>query len=153
MIRAFLFDMDGVLVDSMKAHFYAFNSTIMKFSKESISLKTFNEKFWGRYIADNVKEIFGNIPGKKLREIVEEYPIQVGEYAEHMKLYEDAERVLEELKKEGLKLGLITSSQEEIVEPLIMRLRLKNYFDVIVCGDQIERPKPHPTASSRHAAP
>ena len=144
MIRAFLFDMDGVLVDSMSAHFYAFNATIRKFGKESVSMKMFNEELWGRYIAENIKEIFGNIPGEKLREIVEEYPLQVGKYAEHMKLYGDAKEVLEELGKKGVKLGLITSSQKGIVEPLITRLSLKNYFAVVVCGDQIKRPKPAP---------
>ena len=91
--------MDGVLVDSLKTHFYAFNAAIVKFGGEDLSLETFRDKFWGKYVEQNVQTLFGDISGQKLREIVEEYTLQMGKFAEYTSVFSDTKRVLTEFKK------------------------------------------------------
>ena len=55
MVKAVLFDMDGVLVDSFKTHFCAFNATIRKYGGEAVSPEAFQKKFWGRYIEPDIE--------------------------------------------------------------------------------------------------
>ena len=143
-VKAFLFDMDGVLVDSLDTHFYAFNATFQKFGAEKIRRETFLEKFWGTYIEKDVELVFGKISRQLVKEIVEEYPLEIEKFTEYTKIYPEAKRVLMELKKKDVKVGLVSSSQKRIVDTLIQHVGLQDYFDVTICGDQVIRPKPAP---------
>jgi len=133
--KAILFDMDGVLVDSLGTHFYAFNAVIEKFGKKRVSLKTFHEKFWGTYIEHDLRKVFGDIVPSKMKEIVDEYALQVGEFAKYTKIYSETKKVLTKLRERDLKIGLVTNTQKKTVDILIKEVGLESYFDVIIYGD------------------
>ena len=44
----------------------------------------------------------------------------------------------------GVKLGVVTSSFRSVVEKTLQTLDIKDYFDVLVAGDDITKLKPHP---------
>ncbi len=146
MVQAILFDMDGVLVNSLKTHFYAFNATFTKFGAEKVSMKTFLNRYWGIYIEKDAEMIFPRLSPPLLQEILNEYPVQIAKFVDYVQIYPDTKRVLIEFQKKTLKLGLVSSSQKKIVETTITHVGLSSYFDVVVCGDQVKKPKPAPDA-------
>lgn len=58
-------------------------------------------------------------------------------------LYPDALFVLSELHKAGKHLALITTSPHENVEHLLEKHDVRQFFDVIIAGDDVEHHKPH----------
>lgn len=110
MIKAVFSDMDEVLVDSLKAHFKAFNVTIALFGREAVSMVAYKKTLWGAYLMDEIRTVFGEIPKGKLREISDEYITQVERYVGFTRADPDAEKILAVLEERGCGIGLITNS-------------------------------------------
>lgn len=60
-----------------------------------------------------------------------------------VELYPDAIDVLNDLKKSGKKLAVITSSIRSVVTPLLEKFKLNDLFDAVVCIEDTEHRKPH----------
>ena len=52
--------------------------------------------------------------------------------------------VLERLRKYGLTMAVATSSRRAIAEEYLINANVLKYFDVTVCGDEVDQGKPHP---------
>ena len=52
--------------------------------------------------------------------------------------------LLERLKKSGVLIALATSSRREIAEEYLVHARVLRYFDILVCGEEVEKGKPDP---------
>src|SRR5215472_8779179 len=70
---------------------------------------------------------------------------------EHTRLFPDAERVLDEIERRGLRWGVVTNKAARFTLPLLEQLDLARRAATIVCGDTTAQPKPHP-APLLHAA-
>lgn len=93
---------------------------------------------------EDFRTVFPYISVARLREVVEEYPLQLERFAGYTILYPGTRKVLEELKRRGLMIGVVSSSQKRIVETLMKRVGLDECFDIFICGDEVEKPKPAP---------
>ncbi len=60
-----------------------------------------------------------------------------------MELYPDAVDVLRELKANGKKLAVVTSSVRVVIEPLLDKFDLAAIFDAVVCIEDTANRKPH----------
>ncbi|HSS71184.1 MAG TPA: HAD-IA family hydrolase [Casimicrobiaceae bacterium] len=70
---------------------------------------------------------------------------------EHTRLFPEADGVLEEIERRGLRWGVVTNKATRFTLPLLEQLRLAQRAATIVCGDTTAQPKPHP-APLLHAA-
>ena len=139
-IKAILFDMDGVLVDSVDAWFKLFNITLKYFGKKEMTKKEFLSKVWGGPIERDARVYFG----KTVDEVKKFYFDNFDEFKKNLKLFLDTKETLSELRKKGLKLGLVTNTPKGQAYALIDYVGLRKYFDKIVCGDEVEHGKPEP---------
>jgi len=73
------------------------------------------------------------------------------ELCERSRLFPDAERVLGEIERRGLRWGIVTNKAARFTLPLLEGLKLAQRAATIVCGDTTPQPKPHP-APLLHAA-
>jgi pyrophosphatase PpaX len=137
MIKAVLFDMDGVLVDSIGAWFKLFNKTLKHFGKEEMTMNGFLDKVWGGPIEKDAEEFFG----KSIDEIKKFY---FDNFKKNLKLFPHARETLKELRNKGLKLGLVTNTPIKQTYKLLEDLKLREYFDVVVGGDEVRNGKPAP---------
>lgn len=140
MIKSILFDMDGVLVDSIEAWFRLFNKTLKHFGKEEFAWEIFLNKVWGGPIERDVKEFFG----KPLGDVKKFYFDNFEFFKENLRLFPNTKETLTILKNKKLKLGLVTNTPKKQTYKLLNHLKLKEYFDVIVGGDEVEHGKPAP---------
>ena len=67
----------------------------------------------------------------------------------NVELYPDAIATIEELHKAGKRIALVTTSRHDQIDSLLKKHKLMAYFDTVVCGDDVERHKPHPEPIER----
>lgn len=140
MVKAVLFDMDGVLVDSLDAWFKLFNMSLKHFGKKEFTWNHFMDNVWGGPIERDAQEFFG----KPVEEVIDFYYDNFDFFKKNLRLFPHTKETLKELKDMGLKLGLVTNTPGKQAHKLLDYLRLKKYFDVIVGGDEVKNGKPAP---------
>ena len=65
-------------------------------------------------------------------------------FANHVGLFPSAKTTLEHLAEMKLPLAVATSSVSASARPFLERTGIRNLFDVVVAGDEVERGKPYP---------
>lgn len=142
MIKAIIFDMDGTLVDTMEAHYHAWQKFL-----PTKGFNGFTKEIYYTFIGIQTKEIIQMLNEKyKLSmdpekdRFVKEKLVDVNEIS----LYKGVKETLQRLKKAGFKMGLGTSAIREDMEDRMKRYDLKQYFDAFVCCDDVTLSKPHP---------
>lgn len=63
--------------------------------------------------------------------------------APYVELYPDAMITLEALHKAGKKVALVTTSRHNQVDQLLEKHKIQDFFDAVVCGDDVSNHKPH----------
>jgi len=134
--KAILFDLDGVLVDSLDAWWHALNDVLRCFKMDGMSKEEFVSKYWGYDLYTNIKR--ANLP------------LEVGiscsrfyiKHLDKVKLHPEAIHVLESFK--NIKKGLVTNTPRDCTEKVLKKFDLGKYFDVIITGDDVTRGKPDP---------
>jgi len=144
MIRAVLFDYDGVLVDSMPYHVAAWMEVMSRYdvaiSPEEIYLEE------GSRTEEIAAELFRrrdrDFSSELLQEIVN---AKRDQYLANnqTKLVDGALDLLDHLKKYGYRLGLVTGSIRAQVEATL-EAEVSNLFDCIITSEDVEHGKPNP---------
>ena len=60
------------------------------------------------------------------------------------RLFDDADRVLNEIERRGLRWGIVTNKISRFTGPVVEFLRLASRTDAIISGDSTPQTKPHP---------
>jgi pyrophosphatase PpaX len=139
-IRAVLFDLDGVLVDSFRYWFYLFNQALRHFGHEPINLRTFR-KSWGQSTAEDVR-IF--MPEKTVDEVRAYFLRRKDDHIRFFRVDPRAAPVLRELCRRGIRIGCVTNSHRPITRVELKTTGLKGFFKVVMTADDVENPKPDP---------
>ncbi len=160
MIKAVIFDMDGVIIDSEPVYL----ERIWEFGKTrnpSLRLEQLypmvgasKEDAWS-VLADAIGL------GQTWEEAREDLKAHVDMYEgmDYRKIFRpEVREVLERLKEEGCRLAVASSTQLPIVERVMKENEIDGYFQVLVSGNQFRRSKPDPeiylhTASCLKTAP
>lgn len=145
-IKAILFDHDGTLVDSEAVHYDLWQQLLDRLSI-TISKSEFEKNFVGlpsRAIAREIVENYRCPIG--LEALVEEKTLLVKQFLHEQAfpLIDDALAVIVALKQAGFTLGVVTGASRLSIATTIERHNLSQYFDVVVCGEDVENNKPAP---------
>jgi beta-phosphoglucomutase len=142
--KAILFDMDGVIVDSMPYHFISWYEALRPYD---ISVKCFDVyQREGEQWAKALRELW-RPSGKPLtlritREVFKAKDRIFRKYFKRS-IFHSVEEILPCLRRQGYMLGLVTgTTRKEMVR--ILPAKLRNLFSSIVTGDAVKRGKPFP---------
>ncbi len=140
-LKAILFDLDGVIIDSFEAWFNVFNHVRKNFKLKEVSKEEFRKHVWGGSVQANAKNYFKS---KDIGEIEKTFKNLMQKYAKKTKLLPDAEKVLKEIKKKNIKIGLATNTFRKPVLDALKFHKIEKYFDAVITADDVERTKPYP---------
>ena len=144
MIKAVLFDMDGVLSDSEPHHISAFKEL---FRRHGIILSK-----------NDTSDIFGKLDEHIIRDLCKKKKIKCDvkkSYWEKRKIvvsylkkrpipsFPDAIALVKRVAK-NFKVGIGTSSSHEEIDIVLRRLGIKKYFGVVLGREDVRFHKPHP---------
>ena len=59
-------------------------------------------------------------------------------------LYDGVIEALDFLKTTGVRIGCVTNKASQFTLPILKDLGISDYFETVLCGDQVERKKPDP---------
>ncbi len=145
-LEAILFDLDGVLLDSMWAHVASWQEVFgrrdLMVSDEFIYQ---HEGALGREVVDGIFQRAGRRLGEGELAILfeEQVALYLEKYVRQVRPYADASLAVSRLKARGLRLALVTSSRRPVVMAGLPP-DLAAQFEVIVTADMVGRYKPHP---------
>jgi len=140
-MKAVIFDFDGTLANTLPICYFAFQSVFKEFDNKDFSPEEIKAMF-GPSETGIIRENLLNINKDKAIELY------YAKYAEvHNQLVsrnDEIENLLKDLKKEGIKLGIVTGKARKSLDISLKALQMEDYFDAIITGDDVIEPKPHP---------
>lgn len=140
MKRAFLFDADGVLLDTWNFVFGGVEYNVM-LHKRSYPSDEAIKKAQGRLIHEFYKVL---LPGIDSQVLVENHMKFQEENLHLIKLFPKTKTTLKKLKSLGFLLGVISNRLHESLVYCLETTGILNYFDVLLAPEDVVNPKPHP---------
>ncbi len=145
MIKAVIFDLDGLLIDSEPIA-YGIMQDMIKPYGGFITLDDYINNYLGRTVKFSVDKItvdykLKGTPEENLKEYfeIEEERIEKG-----IPLKKGGKELLVYLKENGYKTIVASSSVRERAEKILNSHNILEYFDDLVFGYEVERGKPYP---------
>ncbi|MBM7841299.1 HAD superfamily hydrolase (TIGR01509 family) [Alkalihalobacillus xiaoxiensis] len=144
-MNGFIFDMDGVIIDSQPLHF---DVEVALCKKYGIELETGElESYVGMRSEDvwaQIKERHG--ASFDVRAIYEESNSAKLTYLKESNLGPIAgiNDLLQQLKANQYRIGLASSSPRVFIESVLSTFQIDSYFDIVVSGEEVDYGKPAP---------
>jgi beta-phosphoglucomutase len=146
-MKAFLFDLDGVLVSTEHNHFLAWqrcaHSLDIAFSEKE------NELLKGVSRADSLKKILelgpktiSEVEFEALLKSKNDFYLDSIQDLNQENLLPGVLNLLEQAKAKGIRLGVGSSSKN--ANFILDKLHIRHYFEVVIDGNGVKDPKPHP---------
>jgi HAD superfamily hydrolase (TIGR01509 family) len=133
---AILFDMDGVLVDSLDAWWNALNSALQRFKHQRITREEFQKTYWGHDLKANLRRLHLN------PDVATFCNITYGNHLDYVTIYPDAENTLKSLGT--YKKAIITNTPSDCTRQILQKFDIEKYFEAIITSDDVIRSKPDP---------
>lgn len=140
-LKAIIFDLDGVIVDSFERQLIVFNELRVKYGFEAMKKDAVRAGWWGNSLETNARLFFKGVGMEKLKK---DYNDMVIKHIDKGKLMANASEVLSKIREKNLKTGLVTNTTTQRTKKELEAHKIRKMFDVVVTADDVEKPKPYP---------
>ncbi|GIJ93634.1 beta-phosphoglucomutase [Capnocytophaga stomatis] len=146
-MKGYIFDLDGVIVDTAKFHFLAWKKIGEEFGFQLTH--ELNEQLKGVSRVDSLQKILNwagvSVSSEKFDELATRKNADYLTYVEKMNendILPGVKAFLEKAKQENIKIALGSASKN--ARPILQKLGIISYFDAIVDGNDVTKAKPDP---------
>ena len=148
MIKAIIFDMDGVIADSEKLWWKAIDEQMEKHGVKVDHSPAF-KKFINIHIRGRSQKYAITMAKKRLKGSYEQLlnerlNILIRIFKQELRSISSSIPLIRFLHLNEYPLAIASSSPRKIIKFVIKKFKLKPYFKVIVSGDDFKKSKPHP---------
>lgn len=141
MITTVLFDLDGTIVDTNELIIQSFLHALEGVTPEALTREIIIPNM-GRPLIEQM-QLFSGRPDVK--ELVQKYrAFNVSKHDELVREFPHVREVLGELRKRGLRVGVVTSKVRMTTEMGLKLTGLDDFVETIVTVEDVEKPKPDP---------
>jgi phosphoglycolate phosphatase len=141
MIKAVIFDIDGVLVDSFEANHKFFHEIFTKAGYVAPTKEEYRHMF--HISMHDLVRLIAKKPDKKEMARIMEVAKKVAFPVDEMIVTRGSAQVIRRLAQK-YELGIVTGRLQIGVEHYLMLSGMEKYFDALVHYEHYENPKPHP---------
>jgi phosphoglycolate phosphatase len=143
-VRAAIFDFDYTLADSSRGAVECIN-----FALKEMGLSEASSEAACRTIGLSLKETFRTLAGEGEARRCDEFARLFVRRADEVmveltELYESVPETIEELHRQGLRLGIVSTKYRYRIEEILERAALLPFFQVIIGGEDVAEHKPDP---------
>jgi beta-phosphoglucomutase len=142
--KAVIFDMDGVIVDSMPYHFIAWYEALRPYGVRVNCFDVYSKE--GEKWDKSMREFLSRAdisPSKKIMRKVFLARKKIFDRYYKRYIFKGAAEILRCLKAKTYRLALVTGTNRNEIEKILPN-KIKKLFDCIVSGDSVKRGKPYP---------
>lgn len=142
-IKGIIFDLDGVLVDTVPAHFNAWQRMFNEYGYK-FDMREYRRKVDGKPRYDGARAVMTEHSDVDIKEAADkknEYYAELIERGE-FRVFDTALTLVRQCQEMGLKLATASSSAN--VRNVLEKANLIQAFPVVVGGDDVENGKPDP---------
>ena len=140
MKKHIIFDVDGTLLDSEEAVLLSFQETLYRKTGKKTDILYL--KYALGIPSEAALRQYG-FPEEEIPEIVDFWGDLTPDYRKFIKVFPGIRQLLEKLKENGARLGIVTSRNAEEYRRDFLPFGLEGYFDTVICADDTLIHKPY----------
>lgn len=142
--KAFLFDMNGTMIDDMQYHIKAWHHLLNELGA-GISMERMKEECYGKN-DELLERIFpGRFSAEEKKAMSWEKERQYQEtFRPHLKLLDGLQPLLEKAGKEGIKMAIGSAAIMFNIDFVLDELEIRSHFGALISADEVKRSKPDP---------
>jgi beta-phosphoglucomutase family hydrolase len=152
-IKAFIFDLNGTMIDDMPYHAKAWYDILNNDLKAGLTMDEVKVQMYGKN--EEVLERFfgkGHFSSPQMKELsVEKERRYQHAFKPHLKLIKGLEQFLDKTKNAGIAMGIGSAAITWNIDFVLDNLNIRNYFRTIVSADDVTSSKPDPETFIRCA--
>lgn len=145
MIKAVIFDMDGLMINSERV---TYDGYVIECGKLGLTME---EEFYKSFLGLPLPTVFqmcydhfgSSFPMETVLKNVHQYMNDLFE-KQGVPVKEGLRDLLKYLKEQGYRTVVATSSTRDRVDKILKQTCLEDYYDDSICGDEVEHGKPNP---------
>jgi HAD superfamily hydrolase (TIGR01509 family) len=143
--RALLFDLDGTLAETDSLHLPTWVDALEPYGVE-VDEEFYRDRISGRNTAEIVRELLPDLTDEQGRSIGDAKEASFRERVSELEPLPGLMDFVERARKRGLRIALVTNAPEENVKTILLALKLRDFFEVVVLADEVEAVKPDPAS-------
>jgi pyrophosphatase PpaX len=140
--QSILFDLDGTLIDSIELILASYRHTLEQHGRPQVP-----DAVWLEGVGTPLRVQLG-----RFAESAEDLVALVATYREYnlsnhdrmIRPFPGIAELVRDIRARGYSLGVVTSKNREGTLRGLRLAGIADYFDVLVCADDVQNPKPHP---------